>query len=231
MSQFIDYTYHSHTARCGHARGTDEEYALAAIKGGYKILGYSDHVMLPGIHQEGMRGDYSLLEDYKKSVRDLQGKYQKQLQIYLAFETEWYYSHFADYYRDLLSKQGFDYLLLGQHCFLMDGDRPVFYGQMKDNATALRMYTSDLIAGMHSGLFLYVCHPDLFREWYPSRGTSWPSSAPIASSKPPKSWICPLEVNSGLHPLGVQRSRGLYPHNRPTRMGLSGTWSPKAASG
>jgi hypothetical protein len=37
-----------------------------------------------------MRGDFSLAEGYFKSVRDLQRKYAKQIQIYLAFEAEWY---------------------------------------------------------------------------------------------------------------------------------------------
>ena len=37
------YNYHCHTKRCGHASGTDEEYVEAAIKAGYKVLGFSDH--------------------------------------------------------------------------------------------------------------------------------------------------------------------------------------------
>ena len=43
MSAFIDYTYHSHTARCGHARGADEDYAKTAFEHGYKLYGFSDH--------------------------------------------------------------------------------------------------------------------------------------------------------------------------------------------
>ena len=35
--------YHTHTTRCMHATGSDEEYVLSAIKGGYQILGFSDH--------------------------------------------------------------------------------------------------------------------------------------------------------------------------------------------
>ena len=34
MGAFIDYTYHSHTARCGHARGADEDYAKTAFEHG-----------------------------------------------------------------------------------------------------------------------------------------------------------------------------------------------------
>ncbi|MFR5796189.1 MAG: PHP domain-containing protein [Christensenellales bacterium] len=39
--------YHTHTARCGHATGTDEDYVLAAIEQGFDELGFSDHVPWP----------------------------------------------------------------------------------------------------------------------------------------------------------------------------------------
>lgn len=35
--------YHTHTTRCYHASGKDEEYVKAAIKAGIKELGFSDH--------------------------------------------------------------------------------------------------------------------------------------------------------------------------------------------
>ena len=43
--------YHTHTVRCGHAKGTEEEYVQAAIAGGVEILGISEHsthLMHPG---------------------------------------------------------------------------------------------------------------------------------------------------------------------------------------
>ena len=33
--------YHTHTTRCMHATGSDEDYVLSAIKGGYQELGFS----------------------------------------------------------------------------------------------------------------------------------------------------------------------------------------------
>ncbi len=38
-----DFNLHTHTARCRHAVGTDEAYVQAAIKAGFKVLGFSDH--------------------------------------------------------------------------------------------------------------------------------------------------------------------------------------------
>lgn len=196
MSQFIDYTYHSHTTRCGHATGTDEEYASTAYEHGYKILGYSDHVMLPGVTQKGIRGNFDQIDGYIQSVRDLQGKYAGKMQIYLAFEAEWYYGKFSQYYHSLLTERGFDYLILGQHCFLTDSNEAIFYGKLADEHLALSMYTNDIIAGIHSGLFLYVCHPDLFREWYPA----WDDFAIECSKRiieAAKEEDLPLEVNLG----------------------------------
>ena len=39
--------YHTHTTRCGHAEGTEEEYILTALRCGYKVLGFSDHTIQP----------------------------------------------------------------------------------------------------------------------------------------------------------------------------------------
>ena len=195
MSKPLDYTYHSHTYRCGHAVGTDEEYVKKAIEGYYKILGFSDHVMLPGHPQPGMRGDYSLAPGYFKSVRDLQKKYSKQLEIHLAFEAEWYGDLYRDYYHDLLAQGQVDYLLLGQHCFI-DGNSIIFYGHVADKKAATLRYTNDLIAGMESGLFLYVAHPDLFMIWY----DAWDAFAQECANRIIDAAIAhhlPLEVNMG----------------------------------
>ena len=117
----LDYCFHSHTSRCGHAKGEDEQYVIEAINAGIKTLGFSDHVFLPGKHQPGVRGDYSKLEDYKNSVSSLKEKYKNDINIYLGFECE-YFDEFVDYYKSLLEKEGFDYLILGQHFFMDNGE-------------------------------------------------------------------------------------------------------------
>ena len=60
----IKANYHSHSFRCGHAFGTDEEYVQGAIKAELATMGFSDHVILPGIHQYGMRAEDPMLPDY-----------------------------------------------------------------------------------------------------------------------------------------------------------------------
>ena len=106
----INYCFHSHTSRCGHATGTDEEYVLEAIKAGIKNMGFSDHVFIPNRPQRGIRGNYEELDDYISSVRALASKYKDKINIFVGFEAEDYNEISNDYYRDLL-KNKIDYLI------------------------------------------------------------------------------------------------------------------------
>ena len=104
MQRKLDYCYHSHTSRCGHAYGTDEAYVLAALQQSYRVLGFSDHAFFPGLSQHGIRGDYEQLAEYSGSIRNLQQKYLTDIDIYLAFEAE-YTPFYETYYQTLLTKQ------------------------------------------------------------------------------------------------------------------------------
>lgn len=160
MANPFSFNLHSHTARCGHAGGEDEEYVLAAMEAGFSVLGFSDHIMLPGLSQKRIRGDYSELPGYIASVKELRERYKDKIEIHLGFEAEWYGDRFASYYNELLSSD-FEYLILGQHCYL-EGDSFRWYWHIPGEHERMKRYTDDLIAGMESGLFLYVAHPDLF---------------------------------------------------------------------
>jgi histidinol-phosphatase (PHP family) len=202
----LDYNYHSHTWRCGHATGTDEAYVKSAIANGFKIYGFSDHVILPNASQPGMRGDYILLDGYINSVRELALKYQDQIAIHLGFEAEWYGDLYRKYYHDLLAEHRVDYLILGQHDFIQ-GHRFHWYASVDDKDDALDRYVKDLTEGMRSGLFTYVAHPDHFMSYYPR----WDDHAIKAAET-----ICqvalemdlPLEVNMGPSRWGRKNAPG-----------------------
>ena len=83
------YNYHTHTKRCNHAIGNDEEYIKAAIKAGYKGIGFTDHIMLPGINNSRIRGNFEVKDEYISTFRMLQNKYRYKIDIYLGFECEW----------------------------------------------------------------------------------------------------------------------------------------------
>ncbi len=191
----LPYNLHSHTFRCGHATGTDEEFVLAAIKAGFKELGFTDHVMLPDISQPRIRGDFCLLDDYVESVTALREKYKDQIKIYLGFEAEWLGEKYEAYYRSLLKKRGFDYLIMGQHCFCEKG-RMKWYGDLGPEEGP-KAYANALIEGMESGLFTYVCHPDMYIGYWCA---SWNQLAYDIAHRiafTSKRLDIPLEINCG----------------------------------
>lgn len=192
----IDANYHSHTFRCGHATGTDEEYVLCALEAGFNVLGFTDHVILPFHSQPGMRGDISLLDGYIQSVNALKRKYEGKIQIFLGFECEWYYQTYESYYRDLLLHKGFDYLILGQHCCLLDDRHFGFYSRFSDRLEGLHRYTQDVLNAMDSGLFAYVAHPDHFMLWYGKWDEETEKASRLICQKAKEKNI-PLEINMG----------------------------------
>ena len=127
------YNYHTHTSRCGHACGNDEEYVLAAIKAGYKILGFSDHAPYKDYSLPNSRMDYQYLDDYIQSISALKKKYKDQIEIHLGLESEFYPENIAER-RELLDKVDYE----------------------------IRFYAQSVCMGLESGLFSYLCHPDVF---------------------------------------------------------------------
>jgi len=187
----IDYNYHSHSYRCGHAVGEDEEYIKTAIEAGFKEYGVSDHIILPNIIHHNMRGTYDQLEDYLKSFYKLKEKYKDKINVKVGFEAE-YMDQYKDYYKSLLDSHKIEYLILGQHCYYKD-NKVNWYIAM-DSAKGIKEYTDHLIKGIESGLFTYVAHPDMFCIFY----DTWDELAISCSKRIIEASIkhnCPLEIN------------------------------------
>lgn len=161
----IDYCYHTHTYRCGHAKGKEEEYVLAAIENGFKVIGFSDHVFWPNYEQPGMRGSFMELDDYLSEIKRLQKKYKNKIEIHTGFECE-YSKDLEEYYRFLLKEKGVEYLILGQHLFFEDGKVTWLFSYSDRPDEGLKRYVDEIIKGIETGLFTYVAHPDLFIRMY-----------------------------------------------------------------
>lgn len=193
----LDISYHTHTYRCGHARGKDEEYVLASINKGLKVLGFSDHIFYPnftGDNYPGVRGDYSLLDDYCASVLDLKEKYKKQIEIHLGFEAE-YYEDYDWYYKELLETKKVEYLILGQHFIRENGITGAFLFNSQDSI-GIKKYAYALVKGMETGYFSYVCHPDLYLSGYAEFDKTAEGIAHLIAQKSVELDI-PLELNLG----------------------------------
>lgn len=153
---------HTHTARCMHAVGADEEYVLAAIDRGLKVLGFSDHSphRYPGDYVSTVRMTPEQLPEYADSIRSLKEKYAGKLQIHLGVETEYFPELFPDTLQ-LLQDNGVEYMLLGQHSILPVGGPHC--GTPTEDKTILCQYCDRVIAAIETGLFTYVAHPDFIR--------------------------------------------------------------------
>jgi histidinol-phosphatase (PHP family) len=151
--------YHTHTVRCGHAQGTEEEYVKAAIESGMEILGFSEHctfLMHPDATEKPCLTRQQLPE-YVRAVRAAGEKYKDSIRVHAGMEVEYFPKTFPEL-ADILRDQGIEYLLLGQH-FL---DSPL--GQRIRNEIydpeILVHFCDQTIEGMQTGAFSYVAHPD-----------------------------------------------------------------------
>lgn len=127
------FNLHTHTYRCHHAKGTDEEYVIKAIENGYDLIGFSDHA--PYLFPNGYVSSFRMLpsdaQNYADSIKELREKYKGKIDIKLGFELE-YYPRLIDKEIEFLKNFDYDYLILSQ-----------------------------VILGAKSGLFTYIAHPDL----------------------------------------------------------------------
>lgn len=154
--------YHTHTVRCKHASGSEREYIEAAIKKGFKVLGFSDHVPqpYPAGFVSGIRMDMSELPDYTSTLVKLREEYKDRIQILIGYEVE-YSTRFIEPMLKELKKYPMDYLILGQH-FVPNEVEGIYVGNRTDDEEQLEAYVDLVIEAMKTGLFTYLCHPDLF---------------------------------------------------------------------
>ena len=153
--------YHTHTFRCGHAIGKDEEYVLEALGMGFLELGFSDHIMLPNFNEENIRGDISLSEDYFNSIRKLSKKYEDRMKIFLGYEAESFPLYFT-YYRELLESRTIDYLILGNHSMMNENRKLVSHFSKCTSKADVYNYRDLALSALNSGLFSCFAHPDYF---------------------------------------------------------------------
>ena len=155
--------YHSHTARCRHATGTQREYIEKAIEAGFRVFGFSDHTPYPfgGDYYSTFRMRPEELEGYVRETLDLKAEYRGDIDIRLGLEAEYYPKHFADLLR-LCEDYPIEYFLLGQHATDNEYDG-VFSGRPTDDENVLARYCLQIAEALSTGCFLYAAHPDIIR--------------------------------------------------------------------
>lgn len=210
MLSMIKTNWHTHTKRCGHAIGEDEEYVLAAIQGGFKTLGFSDHAAY-NTPYPSERMDISQVDDYMQSILHLKEKYKKTINIYLGMEVECYRSEW-----DTLTKyrKQLDYCILGQHN--LDLDTNSSYSLYTHDQ--LSTYVDRLEYACKHALCDYIAHPDVCLYSYPVLDDGVRQIAKRIADLSIQ-YNMPLELNtgSGVH-YGMQKYQDGMRYAYPTRI-------------
>lgn len=195
QNQRQDFCYHTHTKRCGHAKGTDDEYVIQAISGGMKIIAFTDHVPQINVVQttRKVRMYTKETDEYLASIKQLQEKYKGQIRIESGFEFE-YADRDLEYLKYLKSKT--DKMVLGQH-FVVDKARKahVFRANMVSDEV-LYLYAEAIITAMDKGLPDIIVHPDRFMIAREGFGEKEKQVSRLICRKAVETGI-PLEINMG----------------------------------
>ena len=150
--------YHTHTYRCKHAYGIEEDYVLNAIEKNLSILGFSDHGPFKD-YNYSLRMDFNELEEYILTINNLKEKYDDKITIKSGLEIE-YLPDKIPYYKELLKEYKLDYLVLGQHFYKNENNKFINTYIIEDSSEFLN-YAKVIIEGMKTGLFKFLAHPDV----------------------------------------------------------------------
>ena len=198
--------YHTHTARCLHAAGTEREYVERALQGGCRVLGFSDHTPypFPAPYISGFRMRMDQLEGYVRTVLDLRAAYRGEIEIRLGLEVEYYPRYFEQLLRAV---EGYliEYFLLGQH-YLQDEMGAPYSGALTRDPRILEGYCSQVIGGMETGCYSCLAHPDLIN--FHGDGALYEQQMRRLCREALRHGL-PLEINF----LGISESRS-YPDER-----------------
>lgn len=160
--------YHTHTYRCNHASGKDEEYVKKAIAENVKILGFSDHA--PNApRSDGYLSYYKMTPEeaveYFASINSLKEKYADKIEIHAGYEIE----YFRDTWKaelEFMKKTPPEYLILGQHYVDFENkdgkrgnhsDRPLGC----NDVNRIKPYADIVIEALSTERFSCLAHPEV----------------------------------------------------------------------
>lgn len=152
--------YHAHTHRCGHAEPGERRYVEAALKEGFRIFGFADHVPQPYNFRSGMRMQPEETADYVNTLLSLKQEYRGEIDIHIGFEAEYIPTLFQDLLR-MLEPYPYEYLVLGQHFLDMENEGP-WSGWRCDDEARLAHYVDQCSEALNTGAFSCFVHPDVF---------------------------------------------------------------------
>ena len=154
--------YHTHTRWCRHAKGEIEDYIDVAVAEHFIELAITDHVP----HRDNLdprRLQWEELDTFDRLLNDAVERYADRIHIIKGFECE-YYPECMDEYYMLHDQYGYELLILGQH---RSGPGRVYDSFARGKtAREMHIYADAVCDGINTGLFQFLCHPDLALQGY-----------------------------------------------------------------
>lgn len=168
------FDLHTHHNRCGHARGTIEDYIQAAIRAGLDVIGISDHSPFFARESDhaapGIAMAVSWFPEYIAEVQELKLKYAGKIEVLLGLESD-FFPEVIDVYRNAYKDIPFDYLIGSVH--LCRGvsvfNKTRWNGlDLNEQIAVKEDYLRMIQASARCGLFQIMGHMDAMKGYYPA---------------------------------------------------------------
>ena len=195
----IKGNYHTHSYWCKHAVGTFEDYVRAAEEAGFEELAITDHC--PHRYSWCWLHENEVAE-FDEELNRAIAAHKDKIRLFKGFECE-YIKEEMEYYKYLKEELGYTFLILGQHCAGEHGEVNCF--DMK-NGYEMRKYADSVCAGLETGEFMLLAHPDVVFTKYPVLWDADCDKAFAQIFKTCEKLKIPVEINTN----GLRGDRG-YP--------------------
>ncbi len=157
--------YHVHTPLCRHASGWPVDYARAAVKLGFREIGFADHNPMP-VAFDDWRMLLEELSRYLEVVEDARRQFP-ELTIRIGLECD-YLADREGWIEELAKLADWDFLIGSVH-YLPDGfevDHPKYIGRHEGEVEKIwSEYWAAYERCIRSGLFDFMGHPDLPKKF------------------------------------------------------------------
>ncbi len=163
----FDFDTHIHTPLCGHALGEPEGIIEAADERGLRMITFTCHIPMPddSFGGRGIRMRREELPVYRRFVGEAKRLGEARgIEVRYGIEAEIFPDEGVMAQMDeILKAEPFDFVLGSLHHQL-----PAYHTWLRErglvtDAEVIRHYFRHLEAGMHSGRYDSVAHPDLIR--------------------------------------------------------------------
>ncbi len=204
---------HTHTHSCRHGSGNIADYMVWAEREKFDVLGFSEHVPLPGGLLQTTRIRLENLPFLWKDLDEAAKKYPG-IKLLRALEGE-YIPELMSFQKELKESQKLDYMIASNHYIWENGRNKQFPGE--SDPVALKIIVEQSIKLMESGLGIFFAHPDLFFAY----GCPWTDDSKAASKdiiEAAKALHVPLEINAyGIRKQPITASDGQIRKRYPIR--------------